>query len=57
MRTPAAQEMAIAARAGAAAAGCAHPFGRAERTARTWTDTLHTRAQIRAERHRRRTRQ
>lgn len=47
----------IAGRAAAAAAGAAHPFGRAARTAHAWTETLHSRAQIRAERHLRSARQ
>ena len=41
----------IATRAAAAATGCVGRFGCGERTARAWTDILHTRAQIRAERH------
>lgn len=40
-----------------AAADYPQPLGRAARTAHAWLDTLHSRAQIRAERHRRGTRQ
>lgn len=54
---PVTLDVLIAGRAGAAAAGPTHPFGSAARTAHVWTETLHTRAQIRAERHLRGARQ
>jgi hypothetical protein len=37
--------------AGAAVADNTHPLGRSARTAHAWLDTLHSRAQIRAERY------
>jgi hypothetical protein len=40
----------IAGLAGAAVADNTHPLGRSARTAHAWLDTLHSRAQIRAER-------
>lgn len=43
-------DIVIAGRVAAAAAGSAHPFGYAARTAHAWTETLYSRAQIRAER-------
>jgi hypothetical protein len=46
----------IAGRAAAAAAHHTHRFGCAARTAHAWTETLYSRAQIRAERHLRATR-
>lgn len=50
---PTSPDLLIADRASAAVADYAQPLGRAARTAHTWIDILHTRAQIRAERHRR----
>ena len=59
MRTPQRQatDLLIADRAGAAVADYPQPLGRAARTAHAWLDILHSRAQIRAERHRRGVRQ
>jgi len=54
---PAVLDNLIAGQAGAAAAGTAHRAGYAARTARVWAETLHSRAQIRAERHLRGSRQ
>jgi hypothetical protein len=41
----------IAGRAGAAVAAHTHPLGRSAPSAHAWAETLHSRAQIRAERH------
>lgn len=53
MRTPQPchVDIVIASRAGAAVADYTQPLGRATLTAHAWQDSLHIRAQIRAERH------
>lgn len=50
-------DLRIADRASAAVADYPQPLGRAARSAHIWMDILHSRAQIRAERHRRSIRQ
>lgn len=47
----AARDLAIASRAGDAVAANTHTHGQSAPTAHTWMETLHVRAQIRAERH------
>jgi hypothetical protein len=53
MRTPplSQHDIVIAGLAGAAVADNTHPLGRGAQTAHAWLDTLHNRAQIRAERY------
>jgi hypothetical protein len=50
-------DIVIAGLAGAAVADYTNPLGHSARTAHAWLETLHTRAQIRAERHLRSPRQ
>ena len=60
MRTPPphrSTDFVIAGLAGAAVADYTNPLGRSAQTAHAWLETLHTRAQIRAERHLRAARQ
>lgn len=58
MRTPRTSgDLLIADRVNAAIADYPRPVGRAARIAHAWLDILHSRAQIRAERHRRSIRQ
>jgi hypothetical protein len=54
MRTPPLShhtDIVIAGLAGAAVADNTHPLGRGAQTATAWLETLHSRAQIRAERY------
>jgi len=55
MMTPATRhlDIAIAGRAGAAAAATTYPLGRAATIARAWQESLHSRAAMRAERYER----